>query len=168
MIKTPSKNLQHGWSILCSGTSVDQDTNNLTLFNIIDQISIPEDKLVKMPGIDGKDKPAAPVGFNLVTLWRKSETKVAASAEVEVELLDPSGTMRQKGDYSVDLPEGITRLRSRMQWNGIRVTTSGTYTFKISLKEAGDDKFRKVGEIYLDIQILSAKSSEKNQKKGRP
>ena len=49
MPKYKTNNIQHVWSILASGVSIDQDTNNLSLFNIFDQISIPKNQLIEMP-----------------------------------------------------------------------------------------------------------------------
>lgn len=163
MSKISSKKIQYGWSLLCSGVSIDQDTNNLTLFNIIDQVKVSEDKLFKMPTKNGEDKPAAPIGFNLITLWRKLDGTAAIKGDVQVELLDPQNIVRQKGNYSVELPEGIERSRSRMQWNGIRVTTSGKYTFRISLKEDNEEKFKKVGEAYLVVEILPSQKKEEGE-----
>jgi hypothetical protein len=154
MPKIPMKTIQHAWSLLAAGVSVDQDTNNLTLFNVIDQVAIPRNQLVEMPTLDGDKKPAAPIGFILVSQWRKLKDNIATDADAIIELLDPDGVVRQKVDYKVNFSEKIERLRSRIQWNGVRVTTSGVYTFRISLREKGKKEFSPVGETYLKIEIL--------------
>ena len=161
MPKSYKKNIQHVWTILSSGVSVDQDSNNLTLFNIIDQIVIPRNQLVEMTIATGEKKPAAPVGFVLVSQWRKLQDNTDANGEVKVELLDPDGIMRQGAEYQINLPGKIERFRSRVQWGGVRVTTSGMYTFKISLKEEGQDEFVPVGEAYLKIQIVEDVAKKK-------
>lgn len=149
-----SRNIQYVWSILCSGVSIDQDTNNLTLFNTIEQIKIPEDKLVST---EDKKGLVIPIGFNLVTMWRRLNSELVEKAEVEVEVIDPSGSKRKSSSYSLEFKEGIRRIRSKVRWGGIKVTTSGTYKFNVSMKEEGGKTFTKVGEVYLDIKILPSK-----------
>ncbi len=161
MPKSQIRKIQHVWSILASGVSVDQESNNLSLFNVIDQIVIPKNQLVEMPIVTGEKKPAIPIGFVVVSQWRKLQENIDVKGDARIELLDPSGTMRQKAEFTINLPGKIERFRSRVQWGGIRVTTSGTYIFKISLKEEGQDEFVPVGEAYLKIQIIE------NASKGR-
>ena len=163
--KSFKQGIQHAWTILSSGVSVDQDSNNLTLFNLIDQVVIHKNQLVEIPLVGGGKEPAAPIGFVIVSQWRKLKENTAIKGDVSVELLDPTGVMRQKIDYSVDLPEKIERLRSRLQWNGLRVTTSGVYTFRISLKEEGQKEFNPVGEAYLKVELLEGGSKKEKPKK---
>lgn len=153
MSKSQERKIQHVWSILASGVSVDQESNNLTLFNIIEQIVIPKSRLIEMPVVGGEKKPAVPVGFIFVSHWRKIKDNVAVKAVVKIELLDPTGVMRQKVEYDLEFAEKTERLRSRVQWNGVRVTTSGSYTFKISLKEEGEKEFQQAGEAYLKVEL---------------
>jgi len=153
MSKSQERKIQHVWSILASGVSVDQESNNLTLFNIIEQIVIPKNKLIEMTVVGGEKKPAVPVVFVFVSHWKKLKDNIAAKAVVKIELLDPMGEMRQKAEYDLELAEKTERLRSRVQWNGVRVTTSGPYTFKISLKEEGEKEFEQVGEAYLKVEL---------------
>jgi hypothetical protein len=125
----------------------------VSLFNVIDKFAIPQKGLVKMTVKNGEDKPAAPVKFNFLTLWRRLEEGGEINAEVMVELFEPHGLMLQRADYTINIAEKIKRLRSNVEWRGIRVTTPGTYVFKISIKEKGEKKYQKAGEIYLEIDF---------------
>lgn len=146
-----TKNIQHVWSMLCSGVSIDQNTNNLTLFNTIEQIKISEDKLMRAKN---ENQLAVPFVFNLVTLWRREDSKYSEKADVEIEVVDPSGAKRKSKSYSLEFATGVRRMRFQIQWSGIKVTTSGTYKFVVSLKGEKDKKFIRAGEAYLDIEIL--------------
>lgn len=156
--KNMKKNIQYTWSIICSGIITAQENNNISLFNVIDQIRINEKELGKIKTANNEEKPSIPIVFNLVTLWRKSGQGLAKGTVV-IEMKDPKGIMRQKGEYDIEIPEQIKRTRSIMQWNGMRVTDSGTYTFEISFKESGQKMFEKVGEAFLDVEVVREKDS---------
>lgn len=163
--KANKKNIQHAWTILSSGVSIDQDSNNLTLFNLIDQVVIPKSHLIEMPLVGGEKKPAIPVAFVVVTQWRKLKDGAAVKGEAMVELIDPSGVSRQKAYYSMSFSEKVERFRSRVQWNGVRVTTSGNYTFRVSLKEEEQKEFEPVGEAYLKVELIEDPIKKRKSKK---
>ena len=144
-------NIKHVWSVLCSGVSIDQNTNNLTLFNIIEQIKISENKLVK---VEDENKLAIPLAFSLVTLWRREDHKFTEKVDVGIEVVDPNGLKRKSNLYSFKFTAGMKRMRYQIRWGGIKVTTSGTYKFIVSLKEAKSKRFVSVGEAYLEVEIL--------------
>lgn len=153
MSKTISSNIQHAWSILCSGVSIDRQTNNLSLFNIIEQIKIPKNRLVEAEE-NGVKKLAVPMAFNLVTLWRRVVSDTVEEAEVEISLVDPNGGIRKISEYKLNFPAKIQRIRVPIQWAGIKTDSSGVHIFKISLKENRQKSFKEVGEAYLNIEIL--------------
>ena len=161
--KMKNQNLQHEWSLLCSGVVVDGESNNLSMFNIIEQFRIPRKDLTEMPTLKGEKKPAIPVSFTFVTLWRKTQETKSVSAEVEVEFRDPKNVLLQKGGYVINLPSKVERMRSRMIWNGLRVNLSGLYTFKILLKEKGEREFIPVGEVCLKVEVLENRKNRKSK-----
>ena len=62
--------MQHIWSILCQNSTIDGDTNSLSIFNCFEQLNVDIDKS-KMP----QDKKVVlPIGFDLVSLWIDDNT----------------------------------------------------------------------------------------------
>ena len=163
MPKSKVENIQHAWSILCSGVSIDQENNNLSLFNIIEQIRVDKNRLIDIPIKGGGTEPALPIRFETISLWRKIKGDVQVNAEVRVELVDPSGTVRQRAGYSIEFPEKIERVRSRLQWDAIRVTSPGIYTFRVLKKESGQKSFKNAGEIYLRVKIGGEEKHNKEE-----
>ncbi len=155
MLKVSQEKIQHAWSILCSGVSIDQQRNNLTLFNVIEQIKIPRNQLVEVKE-DGQKKIAVPIGFNLVTLWRRFKADKAEKANVEIRLVDPTNKVRQIGKYELNFAPKIERVRSTVPWAGIKISSSGIYTFKLYLKEKEERNFKEAGETFLKVEILPA------------
>jgi len=77
-----NEKLQHRWSILCRESSIDSQTNNISLFNILEQVGIDAEVFAEKKG------GAIPMNLELVTLWEKQVEEEGVDAEVEVELQD--------------------------------------------------------------------------------
>ncbi len=147
--------INHVWSMICSGVSIDRQTNNLSIFNVIDQIRVPKNGLVRAEGQSGKEgQLAVPISFNLLTLWERPTSDTEERASVEIRVVEPDKKVRKIASYELTFASGIKRLRSISPWGGIRVSSSGLYDFKLFLKEDGQSIFREVGNVHLDIEIL--------------
>jgi|GEM_PF-4752138 len=55
---------RHMWTIMCSKSSIDRQTNNLSLFDIIEKIDVAVVAQV--------DQIIVPIPFHLVTMWVRS------------------------------------------------------------------------------------------------
>jgi len=145
-------------SILCTGSSVDQTTNNLTVFNIIEKISVAKNQL-KIPVEPGnnKEKKIIPIAFELITFWKKVANKEGVSAQIKITLNDPEGKMMQDKMQIIAMKPEHERLRGRMQINGIRVSKSGEYKYIIHKKEEHSKEFSLVGKVPFTIKILENK-----------
>lgn len=153
MPKIPQKNIQHAWSIFCSGISIDQQKNNLTLFNIIEQIKISKNRLIKLEK-DGKKQLAVPAELTLVSLWRRIKSSTAEKANVKIKIIDPDGEERQVEEYELNFAPKIERIRQISKWAGFKVSSSGIYTLKVFLKTEDQKTFEEVGNSYLKVEIL--------------
>ena len=149
-----NKKIKLAWSVLSSGVVVDQQTNNISLFNVIEEITIPKDKLLKLKTDDGKNMLGVPVSFNLLSVWRRIGKSGLISADIKVQIFDPTGKTRDVSNEPIQLAEKIQRLRLIMKWAGIKVGSSGIYTFKILKKEKGEKSFSEAGTIDLKINIV--------------
>ena len=154
-----NEKLQHRWSILCRESSIDSQTNNISLFNILEQVGIDAEVFAEKKG------GAIPMNLELVTLWEKQVEEEGVDAEVEVELQEPDGKPLGKFPYTISVPK--RRHRHLVKLNGLPVTEkSGRYTFKIRKREGGESKFVEVGEVPVEINIryVLRKQREKARK----
>lgn len=139
--------MKHVWSILCEKSSIDNETNILSIFSCIEEISLTLDKQ-KMPA-DGKF--VIPATFQLVSFWSRSEAKEEEELKVKIELLDPSGKLLNQFNNNFKLKAGAMRFRNRVNIAGIPITGEGRYYLK--MWQEIDDNSKLVAELPLDVKI---------------
>ena len=138
--------LQHQWSILCKESSIDGQSNNLSLFNIVEQVGLNAEVFAE------KKEGAIPMNLELVTLWEKQVDKSEVQAEIEVEFQDPDGKPLGKFPYTISVPR--RRHRHILKLNGLPITEkSGRYVFKIRKKEGEENRFIEVSEVPIEVNI---------------
>jgi hypothetical protein len=139
-MKKYKNSFNHIWSIICSKSSVDKENNNLSLFNIIEQINSPDKKDIVLP-----------IQFDLVTLWQKINEDGIKKADVRIELLDPNYKILTSSNYKLEVPANFKRIRSISHFDSFKITIAGNYAFKILLKEEGESEFSPAGDIILSV-----------------
>ena len=152
--KISNNRINHHWTILCGSSSVDQQTNNLSLFNLIDQVSLNikrEDWEKAMS--EGKKGFLARTQFEIITLWEKGDLEDEISAEAEIRLIDPKGNVLHKQPYQFNFAKQVKRHRQRLTWNGMKLTQAGIYTFSINIKLPNSNEFEEVGTVRLLVNI---------------
>lgn len=153
--------IQHVWSVLCSKSSIDKETNNISLFEVIEQLQ----------GEGWMGEPVlVPYPLELVSLWARAEPNRPSRGEARVILHSPSGTTKISATQQVDLSE-FRRLRHRIKIPGLRVNGPGFYTFLVEVRQEEQEHWEPVARIPLEIQIKMAappESEPQNQLPAEP
>ena len=139
-------NVEHLWTIACRSSSVDQQTNLLSMFDILEEfnVDIQLEKETEVLNI--------PFQLELVSLWRKFNNK-EENLEIEIEFIDPNRKRLAILSYPLNLPADKKRMRNKLAINGIAVTISGTYVFAIKVKNQDTSKFVEVEEVSIEIIV---------------
>jgi hypothetical protein len=141
--------MKHIWSILCQNSSVDSNTNLLSLFSCVEELNVAIDK-EKMP----KDNNLfVQIAFQLVSFWTVADKNKKNVLGIKLEVFDPNGKSLGVYDKDFNVAEKAPRFRSIISINGIKVTEAGRYIIKVLQKEDGSKKFKTVAELPLDIKI---------------
>lgn len=145
--------INHEWSILCSKSIIDKELNNLSLVNLIEQLSF--DVEMKDGQVwNEKEGDIFPLEMVIVTRLRKiSEPDVTSSGRVGIDLVDPDNNILSSFEQDFELGEGIENIRMRFGIAGLKLTKSGLYHFAVSTKEEGDDKYKKVYSLPLKVNL---------------
>lgn len=141
-----NQKLEHLWSILCTNSSVDQNTNNVSLFSIIEEVVFATDGPLKSEAI-------IPFSCDLVTLWKKSNEGDQVDTEGLVEVMDPKGNATGTFKYLIDIKKEHKRLRSILKIKGFKVTVPGNYIFRVKYRSDDKSDFILAGEIPLYVQL---------------
>jgi hypothetical protein len=144
--------IKHIWSVLCSQSVRDADSQNVSLFNVIEQLQVtlmagaPEDVVHRLP-----------IPLELITLWERGEWEVDERApgnvgQATVSVLDPTGKSLAQAQTTADLSAN-RRCRSKLVFGGMPITISGRYVVQVSLHEDGEPEPRIVAEVPVEVNV---------------
>jgi hypothetical protein len=137
--------IHHVWSVFCSSSAIDRDTNQVSLFDLVEQISV---QLADAP--PAGQKVVIPARFQVVTLWTRGDANEAESALTRLRLVAPNGEELLKSENDVDLTEHQLR-RVRVNIAGMPYAIAGRYHWFVELRHR--DQWRVVGDIPLQFEV---------------
>ena len=135
--------IRHLWSVLCTSSAIDRDTNKLSLFEVAEQMTLLEP--FSEPGL-------LPVNLHLVTLWSRENIELPEKATVRVRLITPAGDYAgNANEYQVDLTT-FHRLRQRLVFRMFPLQAIGVHEFQIEVRDDAD-QWREVAKVPLEINV---------------
>lgn len=144
------------WGLVCSMSAIDQEKNNISLFNIIDHITIPR-QVHEQSIAAGKLGVLVPIEHEVVLLWRRviapSLCDVELNTDMKLSLVDSGGGVLNEMLTPIKFESGKRNLRLRVKNNALKVTQAGDYVYRIEVLQPGSDTFTKALEIPLLVQI---------------
>ena len=143
--------IKHVWTVVCSNTVIDINTNNISFYNVIEQLNIAESP---------KPKGVLPIHLELVTLWIRDDTNAPVKGESRVSFVNPSGEKHFAATPPVDLSEK-ERVRNLLRFDGIPVETSGRYYFLVEVRS--NDKWIEAASVPLTVNFSSSRSEEQKE-----
>lgn len=138
--------MKHLWSLICEKSSIDFETNTVSIFNCIEELGIVTDKLVDQ----------IPLSFQILGLWELEGEKNLA---LKIEVIDPNKNIINTLNANFPINGVYKRFRSRLNIQGMPVNKSGRYVIKISRKLEDVDKYKNESEIPLDLNIQVSKNN---------
>ncbi|MEK7212474.1 MAG: hypothetical protein AAB686_02265 [Patescibacteria group bacterium] len=151
MIKKSTK-VESVWAVICSTSITDQDTNSVSLINVLERILVNESVF--------KDKPVT-ISFpvEIVSLWRRLDDPSSGSIEIAAryEIIDPKERVINTQNFTLKFESNKERLRHRLIFGGLKLSEPGLYYFKISI-DRGDV------EVKIPLRITSTKGVPQDNK----
>jgi hypothetical protein len=134
------------WSVLCSQSTIDQGSNTVSLFNVMEQLNLQlrEPLPERTPG----QRPALPVNLELVALWRRSNLAMEEHGLGRISVFGPNTTSEpiQRFDIQrLNLAATYMRFRQRARLQGLPFDGFGTYWFVVEMNNC-DSEWNEVGE----------------------
>lgn len=136
---------RHVWTVLCSKASVDQQTNNVSLFEVLEALQIKTSQAPTFPI-------TTPFQGTIVTLWARSEIARGERGEMRVRLLAPDGTQLSEFINRTDLVR-TPRTRNIAAITGLPIAGNGVHEFEVAWRSTEAEGWRVVGSVPLDISL---------------
>lgn len=130
------------WTVLCSRSVIDIETNNVSIQDVIEQLNIPGD-----PKPDG----LLAIPFEIISLWARSDPKHPEQGTERITFITPSGKSTMVVESSINLSEA-ERHRNRVKFPGLPIAEEGRYQFIIEFK-LDDGEWTKATILPLSIQF---------------
>lgn len=153
--------IQHIWTVPCRVSLVDQESNNVSLIQVLEELGIP----TVMPPIPG---PAMiPALFDVVTLWGREHEEQGAQGQARMSVISPTGEVLVSRVYDVDLRE-FRRFRSVSRILGFPAPVSGRYGFRVERRVGADGQWEERAVIPLWVNLQRPEAPANPQANGGP
>lgn len=129
------------WSVLCQSASFDVQTNNVSLFNILEQITV--------FGEPSASK-AAIIQAELVSLWARENIETPTTGQMRVYYIDPNGNHAVPLSLEINLSQANYH-RTRINMSGFPIIAKGEYNFYIEYQVQGDEQWKLAAKIPLMV-----------------
>lgn len=150
----------HKWSILCRKSSTDSTTNTMSLFEILEKITISPNAVQSVPPTtDLPDEFMIHFDFELVSMISDVAGK-NKNPFVKIEIFNAKNEKLGETESKIEVPAGAKNMRSRIIFDAIKIKGAGMYSFKVNLKENEKDIYKQVTDIPLEIEILKSENKK--------
>jgi len=154
--KLSSDRIDCMWGIICSLSSIDQQRNNISIFNIIDQLTLPKKILAE----ELKTKSIVQIGLEheLVILWRRAMPLHLCHnrlvVDVKISSIDPNGAIVGEVLNQIEFKPGNKIMRMRLQTMFLNITAEGDYVYKIEAIQPNETNFKALFSVPYLVQFL--------------
>lgn len=132
--------IKHCFSLICGHAVVDERTQLLSVFDIIEQINV---------NAEPSQTVRIPMRFDLVSVLMRGDTNNPEKGMSRISLCKPKGNQDTIREVDIELNDS-TFFRSILSFSGIELTGPGLYKFLIELKQ-GDKDWEEVAEIPFTV-----------------
>lgn len=139
--------IRHVWTVICESSSIDRDTNNLSLLGALESLSV-------RPPPDTSFPITIPFRHHVVSLWVRGDPDVPGRGVQRLRLLGPLPAREElhSSEMEVDLSE-YNRMRTRAVNNGFPIGGHGEHEWEISIQMPGGD-WQVAATVPVEIVVL--------------
>lgn len=137
------------WSVIFNRAVVDENSNSISLFDCVEEITVNFSKLEDMSA----PQKNIPVEFTVISLWSDNDISKDRKFEYLLEIIDPSEKKINEFSNFPVFEKGKKRLRTIVKMKGMGITTEGEYTLVVKYKQ-DSEKFVVAAKIPLDIKFI--------------
>lgn len=150
-------NIRVVWGLVCSMSSIDQEKNNISLFNVINQINVSSIDFEKVKA-GGHKGLMIPINHELVIMLRRMFVpgleNNELSADLKISFINPQGETIGEVLSPVNFVPDAKYHGQRINFNSFTVQSEGQYEYRISILEKGFSEFVDLYSIPLLVEKL--------------
>ncbi len=151
--------IKNFWSILCTSSSIDQHSNNVSLFNLVEKFTVTlstKDKGMRKADIETSLAKGVQVtiSLQLLSLWKRTYAKTYPeyACTLRFEIIDPRGNITLIKDNGVVFQKGKRGMRFTMVFDKMTMKMPGDYVFKLSLLSTAGEVID-TSSTSLEVQV---------------
>ena len=133
--------IDHVWSVLCQSGAIDQKTNTISIFQVLETLTV-----IEAP----EEGVTIPIPFEIFSLWIRSDEEVPSLGRMRVLYRQPQGEEETILLFPVDLSKSMYH-RTRLSAQGLRLPVPGRYSFVIDLQLEDSDTWQQVANLPLHV-----------------
>jgi hypothetical protein len=154
-MKNILETIEHVWSVVCATSITDKETNNLSLINVVENLNI---QIKTNPDMEKNRAElgwySTPIVLQTVSRFHRKESGVDTSFDFQLVVRDPQGSILGKAaGGTIAFPKDLKSLRTAVKINGFPVTTNGTYTIILGVKDVGESQYVDVAQVPIDVAL---------------
>jgi hypothetical protein len=127
------------FACLSLGAAVDQQTGNLSVFDVLDEIRVPQ-----VP---------AHIPSLMISIMLQKKDDSAFDGKILIHLLTPDGKQAVLGNGDLHVPAEQHRVKAVFRFGGFPLYTFGAHRLVISWVDSAG---KKIGEALLDFEAVQA------------
>lgn len=147
------------WALLCKNASIDQQSNQVSLFNILEEITVNKGPLstsvVKKPSsFPGNTQ--IPGEFTLVVQLEKNARQKITDfhPEMEVKIAGPDSEIISSNILPLNFEDDKNRLRTIVGFNAFVVKNPGEYNYTVSTRSSKSETFKEGARVPVEVKIF--------------
>ena len=137
------------WAFICRSSAIDVETNNISLFHIIEDIEVPTEPPARETSV--APRPMAVGSFEFIAAATRDDPASAEQVPARVILYFPDESPPETlAEIDIDLATA-DRYRLRLGMPGLPMGGLGSYRFAIEAVLDGPDVWHKLHEVTLEL-----------------
>lgn len=148
------------WAILCEQSIVNQETGNISLIEVLEELTAP-------PLPNSEAELFLSFDFHLAISWDKSDNNQENEEKFRLSLLAPSGKVLLQGERVINFSESRKAI-TVFNFNGLPISESGSYEFQIQLPINDGTEWQKVRVVSLEVNYEKPEDELNNDNDTEP
>jgi hypothetical protein len=131
--------IKHIWSIICNWSSIDGETNSISLFNVLERLTV---------YTNSNGSVNLPIHYEIVSDWIRENEEESCQGKMRVFFYDSTNEFTNHAELAIDLNKSIF-YRTRVKCEGISLKGPGKYKFVVEMQQNEKSIWEEVATLPL-------------------